>query len=101
MAKSLAFTAVHMVEAAKGTKREVEVGSIVRLKRDVIMVDRAPGIQVDDGDPGEDVPETVIKVILVVDGCDTCIVGFLPRHIALPPGSNTAWTICTSHQIIR
>ena len=53
------------------------------------MVDRARGIQVDDGDPGDKVPETVIKVILVVDGCDTCIVGFLPRHIALRPGSTS------------
>ena len=30
-------------------------------------------------------PETVIKVVLVVDGIEGCHVGFLPRHIALRP----------------
>jgi hypothetical protein len=62
---------------------EVEVGSIVRFKMDVIMVDRAGGIQVDEVAPGNQVPETVLKVVLVEDGRETCHVGFLPRHISL------------------
>ena len=68
---------------------EVEVGSIVWFKSDNIMVNCAQGIQVDDRDPEDKLQETAIKVILVVDGCDTFIVGFWPRHIALRPGSNS------------
>ena len=66
---------------------QVEVGSIVRFKRDVIMVDRVRGVQVDEGAPGNQAPETVVKVLLVEDGRETCHIGFLARHIALRPGS--------------
>jgi len=54
------------------------------------MVDREQGVdaraEVGDAAPQELVaPETVIKVVLVVDGIEGCHVGFLPRHIALRP----------------
>jgi len=38
------------------------------------------------GDPEPDVRiESVIKVVLILDGTERCTVGFLPRHVATRP----------------
>jgi len=64
---------------------EVEVGSIVRFKRDVIAVGRDYlGLEGVDNAPNQ-VVEVVVKVILVEGGQESCTVGFLPRYIALRP----------------
>ena len=66
--------------------RELKVGCIVRFRRDVIMVDRVRGVEGDVGTAPEGLaPETVIKAVLIKDGRESCVIGFLPRHIALRP----------------
>jgi hypothetical protein len=61
--------------------QELEVSSIVRFRREVMLVDDATGVE---GGPGR-APETVVKAILIEHGQESCTVGFLPRHIALRP----------------
>ena len=62
---------------------ELEVGSIVRFKWDVIAVGRYYlGLKGVDDAPNQ-VAEVVVKVILVEGGQESCTVGFLPRYIAL------------------
>lgn len=62
----------------------VEVGSIVWFKWDVLYVSRDRGLE--DGEDAADlVPETVVKVVLIEGGSESCTVGFLPRHIAMRP----------------
>lgn len=53
------------------------VGDLVRFKREVTRIDYAH--------PGDPEPifryETVMKVIVIRDGVESCHVGFLPRHV--------------------
>ena len=64
--------------------RELKVDDIVRFRRDVIMVDSVRGAEGDVATAPEGLaPETVLKVVLVKDRHESCVVGFLPRHIAL------------------
>ena len=64
--------------------RQVGVGSIVRVTRDVLLVDRDIGTQgADDG--SDQAPEMVLKVVSVQGGEEKCTIGFLPRHIAMRP----------------
>ena len=65
--------------------RSVSVGSLLKIKREVLMVDEDLGVEGDENGPARLVPETVLKAVLIVDGQETCHVGFLPRHIALRP----------------
>ena len=53
----------------------VAVGNIVCFKSDVLDI--------------EGHPEMVIKAVLVNDGSETCMVGLLPRHVALRPAEVT------------
>jgi len=64
--------------------QELEVGSIVHFKRDVIVVGRDLGLK-DAKDTLEQVAEVVVKVVLVEGGEESCTVGFLPRYIAMRP----------------
>jgi hypothetical protein len=53
------------------------VGELVRFKRELIRVDYGPP-----GDPEPDFwYETVMKVVVVRDGVESCYVGFLPHHV--------------------
>ena len=65
--------------------RSVSVGSLLKIKREVLMVDEDLGVEGDENGPARLVPETVLKAVLIKDGQETCHVGFLPRHIALRP----------------
>jgi hypothetical protein len=65
--------------------RQVAVGSIVKIKREVLMVDEDLGVEGEENAPVRLVPETVLKAVLIADGQESCHVGFLPRHIALCP----------------
>jgi len=69
--------------------RQVSRGSLVVFKREVVMVDADLGVeggeQNDSTAPVRLAPETVLKVLLVVDGEESCHIGFLPRHVALRP----------------
>jgi hypothetical protein len=57
--------------------RYLMVGELVRFKREVIRVDYGPP-----GDPEPDFwYETVMKVVIVRDGVESCHVGFLPCHV--------------------
>ncbi len=53
------------------------MGDLVRFKREVTWIDYAC--------PGDPEPifrhETVMKVIVIRDGVESCHVGFLPRHV--------------------
>ena len=52
------------------------VGDLVRFKREIMRIDYAP--------PGAEPNyryETVLKVVVVRDGVESCHVGFLPRHV--------------------
>jgi hypothetical protein len=61
-------------------RRYLMVGELVRFKREVLQVDYGPP-----GDPEPDFwYETVMKVIIVCDGVESCHVGFLPRHVVAP-----------------
>ena len=66
-------------ERHEGCGKELEVGSFIRFKRVILLVDEARGITGGEGTA----PETVIKVVLLKGGYETCSVGFLPRRIAL------------------
>jgi hypothetical protein len=57
--------------------RYLMVGELVRFKREVIRVDYGPP-----GDPEPDFRyETVMKVVIVRDGVESCHVSFLPCHV--------------------
>ena len=43
------------------------------------MVDEDLGVEGDENGPARLVPETVLKAVLIVDGQETCHVGFLQR----------------------
>jgi hypothetical protein len=60
--------------------RYLMVEELVRFKREVFWVDYGPL-----GDPEPDFwYETVMKVVVVRDGVESCHVGFLPRHVVAP-----------------
>jgi hypothetical protein len=83
--------------------RYLIVGELVRFNREVIRVDY--------GLPGDPEPdfccETVIKVVVVYDGVESCYVSFLPHHIVhLPAGAHLpagrsllleSWLGCLCH----
>ena len=59
--------------------RHLHVGDIVRLKAVVLEVcyeDTDEGVEPDRR------LEQVVKAVVIVDGAETCTVGFLPRHVA-------------------
>jgi hypothetical protein len=58
---------------------------IVKIKREVLMVDEDLGVEGEENAPVRLVPETVLKAVLIAVGQESCHVGFLPRHIALRP----------------
>jgi len=57
--------------------RHLVVGDLVRFKREILRIDYAG--------PGAAEPnfryETVLKVVVIRDGVESCHVGFLPRHV--------------------
>ena len=83
--------------------RSVSVGSLVKIKREVLMVDEELGVEGDENGPARLVPETVLKAVLIKDGQETCHVGFFAKAYCLAPyrSGETQWKVCASARALR